>query len=105
MAAKTGYPKLEGLEAEEFARFWRIYPRHKSQPDAAKAWQQTAEIRPSIEELLQSVMNFRQECRNRDILMVPYPATWLRRAGWADEPDPEPTYEEMQERYARKRWG
>lgn len=71
----------------DFDWFWENYPRKKSKGDAFKAWQQTAAIRPDTEEILAAIeRNFSTGAwRESDPQWIPYPATWLRSWGWADE--------------------
>lgn len=71
----------------DFDLFWECYPRKKSKGDAMKAWRQTEPHRPSIEEILGAI---EQQMRSHDWQkdggqFIPYPASWLRDWGWADE--------------------
>jgi hypothetical protein len=74
--------KLEGFEL-----FWEIYPRKKKKGDALKAWKQTENVRPDIEEIMAAIQ--RQERTHQwqkdGGEFIPYPASWLRSWSWADE--------------------
>ena len=75
-------PALSGFEL-----FWRSYPKKKSKGDAAKAWHQTAKVRPPIEAILAAIQtaNESADWHKDGGQFIPYPATWLRDWGWADE--------------------
>jgi hypothetical protein len=98
-------------EGDGFQLFYRSYPRKKNPGDALKAWQQTASIRPPLEELLLAVDRAVRDWRNRGTQphFIPYPASWLRAHAWLNEIDPEPdadlTYDQIRERMERGRWG
>lgn len=67
--------------------FWESYPKKRSKGDAYKAWTQTEKERPPIEEILGALENaMRTHDWQRDGgQYIPYPASWLRAWGWADE--------------------
>ena len=71
----------------DFDWFWAEYPRKKSKGDAFRAWQQTASIRPHTEELIAAIeRNLSTGAwQENEPHFIPYPATWLRAWGWADE--------------------
>ena len=96
--------RSEGVD-EQFSILWSWHPRKKSKGDALKAWIQTAKIRPEFPVLMQAHARARRDWSERDIMFVPYLASWLRAHGWEDEPDPEPTYDEIMARRQRKAWG
>ncbi len=76
--------------AEDFDRFWALYPRKKGKADARKAWQSVPGER--VEELL-AALRRQRECsqwQEDGGRYVPYPATWLRGRRWEDEPDAAP---------------
>lgn len=69
---------------EDFLWFWDEYPNKKAKLDALKAWKQTADLRPEMEELIAAIG--RQ--KNSDSWtrgFVPHPATWLRGGRWMDD--------------------
>ena len=74
-------------ELSDFDLFWECYPRRKAKLDAIKAWKQTADIRPPIEQILAALDTQAQSnewCKDGGA-WIPYPATWLRRGQWDDE--------------------
>ena len=75
----------------EFDAFWKAYPRKKAKGDAWKAWQ-AAKPAPDVETVLIAIEHQRHspQWTKDGGQFVPYPATWLRRQGWLDEPDDDP---------------
>ena len=69
---------------EDFVWFWSEYPRKEKKGDAFKAWQQTKNIRPPIEEIIAAVDAYAEKCRFRDAQYVLLPASWLRSWAWSD---------------------
>lgn len=74
-------------QLSDFDWFWDSYPKRKAKLDAMKAWQQTRNARPPIEELIAALdKQASSDDWYRDGgAYIPYPATWLRRGQWADE--------------------
>ena len=70
---------------EDFCWFWSEYPRKEKKGDAFKAWNQTASVRPEIEELIAAVNKYAEKCRFKDRQYVLLPASWLRAWSWSDE--------------------
>lgn len=83
-------PKLVEINAEnarlsDFDLFWECFPRKRAKLDALKAWQQTKDVRPPIEQILAAIEDAIQGGEWSDERYVPYPATWLRRGQFLDE--------------------
>ena len=71
----------------EFDQFWVAYPRKQAKADARKAWDQTKDLRPPTEKLIEIV---KAHCKTKDWMkdngtFIPYPASWLRGERWEDE--------------------
>lgn len=88
----TGAAEQNGSQTklmERFEAFYKAYPKHKSRGDAEKAWKT---LKPD-DALLAKIMSALDVAKkSQDWLkdggqFIPYPATWLRAKGWADEPD------------------
>lgn len=75
----------------EFDAFWRAYPKKVAKDDARRAY---AKARKKVDAstILAVVRGYRW---NPDPQFVPYPASWLDKGHWQDEP---PTPEERQAR-------
>ena len=72
----------------DFDLFWEVYPRKKAKLDALKAWQQTAQVRPAIEQVLAAIEDMIESHNFQDdpkCTYLPFPATWLRAGRWDDE--------------------
>lgn len=65
----------------EFNAFWQACTNKVGKGDAYRAWSQTREVRPPVEEIIAAwgryarTENYRQGFRQ-------HPATWLRDLGW-----------------------
>lgn len=69
---------------ETFARFWERYPRKKSKQAARKAWDKAAKkVDPEV--LIEAAGRLADSKPNLKYTL--YPATWLNRGSWEDEPD------------------
>ena len=69
---------------ETFARFWAAYPRKKAKPPARDAWGKAIK-RADPETIISAAQ--RLTASRPDLKYTPYPATWLNRDSWNDEPD------------------
>jgi len=84
--------KKEDIYPVEFLRFWGIYPKKKSKDDALRAWRQ---INPSngTMDLIVAAIDWQKntdEWIREEGKYIPYPATYLRRGAWKDEPEQKP---------------
>ncbi len=70
-----------------FNRFWDAYPKKRSRDDALKAWKKRKPDEHLVETILQAVQRAKtsEEWKNEGGKYIPYPASWLNAAGWADE--------------------
>lgn len=88
---RTPAPTPEGVvpirrKADEtFARFWGRYPRKKSKQEARKAWDNAIK-KADPERLIEAAGRLADS--KPDLKYTLYPATWLNRGSWEDEPDP-----------------
>jgi len=87
---------------EFFNRFWDLYPRRVGRQDALKAFTNLSQANRD-----EAILGAERMSKDRNLpekRFIPYPATWLRREGWLDEPYPDRprTQEELREE-ARKR--
>lgn len=70
-----------------FDEFYAAYPRHKAPADAERAWSKLSET-----ERLRALIAIRDQVTwsvfaDAPPDKIPYPATWLNRRSWEDEPD------------------
>ena len=69
-----------------FEQFWSVYPRKVGKAQARKAFEKLAE--DNMREILDGVVRLQADPNLPDTQFIPYPATWLNREGWGDEPYP-----------------
>jgi hypothetical protein len=70
-----------------FDLFWERYPRRVGKAEAARVWKR---LDPeTAREALDGAERISQDPNLPPKQYIPYPATWLNRAGWEDEPYPD----------------
>lgn len=80
--------KPESASAEDFAIFWKLYPRKAAKKDAVKAW---TKIKPELVPLIMKSLGEHCACREwlkDDGQFIPYPASWLNGEKFNDEVRP-----------------
>jgi hypothetical protein len=88
--ARDGGQKTNGKLAEQFDRFWSVYPRREKKQAALKAF---TRINPD-DELLERMIHtlelakLSRQWRKDDGQFIPHPATWLNDGQWDDELTP-----------------
>lgn len=72
--------------AKDFESFWAAFPKKKAKPDARKAFDAAIKKTP-LATMLDAIVRQRQSADwlKQSGQFIPYPATWLRQEGWADE--------------------
>jgi hypothetical protein len=68
-----------------FDDFWQAYPRKAAKPDARKAWTKATKAHDPTA-IMAGVKRYAEERRGQDQKFTAYPATWLNRESWNDEP-------------------
>ena len=73
------------MEAD-FNRFWSAYPKKMNKQDAIKAFKG---VKVPVEVLCAALERQKQSRQWREDggKYIPYPATWLRKGGWENEPE------------------
>lgn len=79
----------QNTETDTFTEFWSAYPRKAAKPDALKAYAKALKNATS-EEILEGARRYAQD-PNREAEYTAYPATWLNRGSWGDDPLPSKT--------------
>ena len=74
-------------DGQEFAEFWKAYPRKVGKPKALLAYR-AATKRTTPSEILDGLANHVPAWLAGDPNFVPHPTTWLNRDGWADQVTP-----------------
>ena len=95
---------------ERFEDFWKTYPRKVGKNSAIKAYEAArgryeGSAGDFEEMVISGALRLAQDPNIPDLQYVPYPATWLNRDGWNDDPYPERklTPEEIAERAKAQR--
>jgi hypothetical protein len=90
---------------ERFEDFWNTYPRKVGKNSAIKAYEAArgryeGSAGDFEEMVISGTLRLAEDPNIPDLQYVPYPATWLNRDGWNDDPYPERklTPEEIAER-------
>jgi hypothetical protein len=80
---KTRNPVLRSLALtnEDFATFYRQYPRHDAPTDAERAFNRVITEGATLAEILLGLASYPFEFK-QDGRFLPLPATWLRRGSW-----------------------
>lgn len=72
----------------EFNEFWNSYPRRVGKLAAQRAFAKAVkDTEPTV--IIDGAAKFARDPNLPPVQFIPYPATWLGRAGWEDEPYPE----------------
>lgn len=73
-----------------FDEFWKAYPKKKNKIDAQKAF---VKVKAPLQTLLSAIEHQKQseQWKKNNGQFIPYPATWLNRGAWEDEPDGQST--------------
>lgn len=68
---------------DDFAEFWKAYPRKVGKTDAKRAFAKALE-KASASEIIAGIANLVFD----DMKFCPHPASWLNKERWLDEPTP-----------------
>ena len=74
-------------EPAGFGAFYGAYPRHVGRRAAVKAYRQALK-RADAETILDGARRLAQDPNLPEPRFIAYPATWLNRDGWGDDPQP-----------------
>lgn len=78
---------IRKTHAHRFAEFWELYPRKVGKAAAQKAFEA---VDPDlVDQILDATAVLAADPNLPPKQFIPYPATWLNRAGWEDEPYPD----------------
>lgn len=86
--AQDGQQADEHLEA--FGAFWLTYPKRKAKEEARKAWIAAIKRGTDPQHLVDRAKDYAHERHGQDAKYTKYPATWLNKGCYDDEPDPQP---------------
>lgn len=72
---------------DRFEEFYAAYPRHIDRKDAEKAWSKAVRSHPP-DLIIEATKRYAATCRGKEPKFIKYPATWLNKGGYLDEPEP-----------------
>lgn len=80
--------ELKTYAQNEFDKFWNVYPRKSGKQEALKAFDKAVGLF-GFDVVLAGAIRFAHDPNLPSKEFIPYPATWLNRGCWDDEPLPE----------------
>ncbi|MFE2912865.1 hypothetical protein [Kitasatospora indigofera] len=75
---------------ETFGAFWLVYPKKRAREEAKKAWCQAIERGADPQKIVDAATGYARERAGEDPKFTKYPATWLNKGCYDDEPDTAP---------------
>ncbi|MDX3516252.1 helix-turn-helix domain-containing protein [Streptomyces caniscabiei] len=89
-AAQADEPS-EQQHLEAFGAFWSVYPKKRAREEAKKAWIAAIKRGADPQHMADRAKAYAHERHGQDPKYTKYPATWLNKGCYDDEPDPQPT--------------
>jgi hypothetical protein len=72
---------------DAFGAFWLVYPKKKAREEARKAWCSAIDRGANPERIVEAATAYARERASEDPKFTKYPATWLNKGCYDDEPD------------------
>jgi hypothetical protein len=72
---------------DAFGAFWLVYPKKKAREEAKRAWCQAIDRGADPERIVAAATAYARERASEDSKYTKYPATWLNKGCYDDEPD------------------
>ncbi|MFD9070566.1 hypothetical protein [Streptomyces lasiicapitis] len=73
-----------------FGAFWLTYPKRRDKEAAKKAFIAAVDRGADPAHIVEAAKTYAHERKDEDPKYTKYPATWLNKGCYDDEPDPEP---------------
>ncbi|WP_199572684.1 helix-turn-helix domain-containing protein [Streptomyces murinus] len=80
----------EDHHLEAFGAFWINYPKKRAREEARKAWIAAIKRGANPQHIVTAAQSYARERASQDPKYTKYPATWLNKGCYDDEPDPQP---------------
>lgn len=87
-AAEARERQTEDLKA--FGAFWMVYPKKRDREEALKEWRAAVARGADPTRIVAAATAYARERNGQEARFTKYPATWLRKGCYDDEPDPQP---------------
>jgi hypothetical protein len=75
---------------EAFGAFWLIYPKRKNRGEAYEEWTAAIDRGAEPQQMVDAATAYAKERAGRDPQYTKFPATWLRKECYLDDPEPQP---------------
>lgn len=76
-----------GEDHSAFAAFWTVYPKKRNRAEALTAWKAAIKAGVDPQHITAGAKAYADERKNEDPKYTKYPATWLNKGCYDDEPD------------------
>lgn len=86
---KSGSEKTDH-HLRAFGAFWSNYPKKRDREEAKKAWIAAIERGVDPKHMVDGAQQYARDRAGQDPKFTKYPATWLNKGCYDDEPDPPP---------------
>lgn len=89
LATKTAalHQQRQGADLSAFAAFWTVYPKKKNKAEALEAWKKAVASGVDPAHITAAATAFARERNGQDPKFTKFPATWLNKGCYDDEPD------------------
>ena len=86
--ARASFKKPTLAATDLFDQFWQAYPRKKAKGYARERWDKLRPSKELTERMIAAIAQQRESTQWKKDKgeFIPYPATWLKRGCWDDEP-------------------
>jgi len=75
---------------DAFGAFWVVYPKKRNREEAKQAWIAAIERGIEPKRMVDGAQQYARDRAGQDPKYTKYPATWLNKGCYDDEPDPQP---------------
>jgi DNA-binding transcriptional ArsR family regulator len=89
LATKTAalHQQRQGEELAAFGAFWAVYPKKKNKAEALDAWKKAVKDGVDPDHITAGATAYARERHGEDPKYTKFPATWLNKGCYDDEPD------------------
>ncbi|WP_405848072.1 helix-turn-helix domain-containing protein [Streptomyces niveus] len=85
---ERGSSDQAGQYLDAFGAFWLVYPKKKAREEAKKAWIAAIGRGAEPQHIVDAATGYAKERAGEDPKFTKYPATWLNKGCYDDEPEP-----------------
>jgi hypothetical protein len=90
LAGNEVAPQQPAEDLTAFGDFWLLYPKKRDRAEALKAWKAAVKDGADPARITEAARQYARERAGQDPRYTKYPATWLNKGCYDDEPDPQP---------------